>query len=345
VLAKPASATAWLSERMVRDVMAASVLPAGALSLVCGAADGLLDAVEPFDGISFTGSSHTGAMIRSHARVIAAAPRLNIEADSVNVAVLGESASVGSDTFALLVRELTGALSIKAGQLCTNIRRVLVPTSLAHALADALAAEIDKIVIGDPAEADVGLGPLVTAAQRRAALDGLAALAAETTIVRGGGLPRVLHGADGETGAFLAPTLLMARDAALAAVHDTEIFGPVATLIPYGSMQEAVALAARGGGSLAASVWCDEPAEAARFARELAPRHGRVLAVDPIVGKSHTGHAMVMPQCVHGGPGRAGGGEELGGLRGLRFHLQRSAIQGSPAMLDALTAGAAIAAL
>jgi 3,4-dehydroadipyl-CoA semialdehyde dehydrogenase len=345
VLAKPASATAWLAERMVRDVVAAGVLPPGVLSLVCGAADGLLDAVAPFDGIAFTGSSDTGAMIRAHARVIAAGPRLNIEADSVNVAVLGENAGTGSQAFALLVREVIGALSIKAGQLCTNIRRVLVPAPLARALADALAGEIDKIVAGDPADAEVGLGPLVNAAQRRAALGGLAVLAAETAPVRGGGVPRTLRGADGETGAFLAPTLLMAQDSSLAAVHETEVFGPVATLIPYASAQEAVALAARGGGSLAASVWCDDPAEAARLARDLAPSHGRVLAVDAVVGRSHSGHAIVMPQCVHGGPGRAGGGEELGGLRGLRFHLQRSAIQGSPAMLDALAAGAATAAL
>ncbi|TAK48649.1 MAG: 3,4-dehydroadipyl-CoA semialdehyde dehydrogenase [Xanthobacteraceae bacterium] len=346
VVAKPASATAWLSERMVRDVVAANILPAGALSLVCGAGEGLLDAVDRFDAIAFTGSADTGAMIRGHARVMERAPRLNIEADSINVAVLGNSAAVGGDVFNLLLREVTNALSVKAGQLCTNIRRILVPRDKMAGFVEALVAKVDGIAVGDPALAETRLGPLCNDGQRKAALAGLARLTAEARPARGGDVPASVNGADAKKGAFLAPTLLVAPSGQnLSAVHDVEVFGPAATVIPYGSDDEAVALALRGEGSLAASLWVDEAAEAARLAAGLAPLHGRVLCVDPVVGASHTGHPIVMPQCIHGGPGRAGGGEELGGLRGLRFYSQRTALQGSPAMLEAVAGQAAVAAL
>lgn len=346
VVTKPASATAWLSERMMRDVAAAGVLPAGVLSLVCGSAEGLLDALGPFDGVVFTGSSATGAIIRSHPRMLAAAPRLAIEADSVNVAVLGQSAVADGDAFKLLTAELTKALSVKAGQLCTNIRRVLVPADSVAAFVEAMASAIDRIAVGDPALPEVAMGPLVDEGQRAAALEGLARLKTESEVVRGGGVPASALGADPAKGAFVAPTLLAAESSrGLSAVHDTEVFGPVATVLPYTSRDEAVALAMRGEGSLAASLWADDPSEAAALAVGLAPGHGRILSVDPIVGSGHTGHPIVMPQCVHGGPGRAGGGEELGGLRGLRFYMQRTALQGSPAMLEAVAASAVEAAL
>ena len=346
VVAKPASGTAWLAEAMVRAVAGAGVLPAGVLSLVCGSAEGLLDAVGPFDCIAFTGSADTGRMIRSHAAVLAANPRLGIEADSVNVAVLDPQATLGSDAVERLLEQATAAVSVKAGQLCTNIRRILVPEALKDGFVEALAARIDGLVVGDPALPEVTVGPLVDEKQLRAAFAGLAALAGETRTVRGGGVPATVVGADTAAGAFLAPTLLVAdTGAALSAVHDVEVFGPVVTVIPYSDLDAAAALAARGEGSLAASVYADDPARAAAMVARLAPLHGRVLAVDGVVGRGHTGHAIVMPQCVHGGPGRAGGGEELGGLRGLRFFMQRTAIQGSPAMLEALTAGAATATL
>jgi 3,4-dehydroadipyl-CoA semialdehyde dehydrogenase len=345
VIAKPASATAWLSERMVRDVVAAGAVPPGVLSLVCGAGEGLLDAVDRFDAVAFTGSSDTGAMIRSRPRVLDRAPRVNIEADSINVAVLGAGAAVGGEAFNLLVRELTNALSIKAGQLCTNIRRVLVPHDKVSDFVAAMTAKIDGIAIGDPAIEQTRLGPLCDERQRKSALEGLARLTAEAPAVRGGGIPETVSGADARRGAFLAPTLLVAAAAdGLKAVHETEVFGPVATIIPYRNTEQAVALALRGEGSLAASVWTDDSGEAAKMAVGLAPLHGRVMCVDPVVGASHTGHPIVMPQCVHGGPGRAGGGEELGGLRGMRFYMQRTAVQGSPAMLEALAADAATAA-
>ena len=346
VVAKPASGTAWLAEAMVRAVVEAGVLPSGVLSLVCGAAEGLLDAVEPFDCIAFTGSADTGRMIRSHPAVLAANPRLGIEADSVNVAVLAPSATAEAAAFERLLEQALAAVSVKAGQLCTNIRRILVPAALKEAFVEAFAGRIDGLVVGDPALPEVTVGPLVDERQLRAAFAGLAALAPETRTVRGGGIPAAVHGADVGEGAFLAPTLLVADTGVrLSAVHDVEVFGPVVTVIPYASLDEAVALAARGEGSLAASVYGDDAAEAAEIAARLAPFHGRVLTVDTEVGRSHTGHPIVMPQCVHGGPGRAGGGEELGGLRGLRFFMQRTALQGSPTMLAAVAADATQVAL
>ncbi|MCE1236155.1 MAG: 3,4-dehydroadipyl-CoA semialdehyde dehydrogenase [Hyphomicrobiales bacterium] len=346
VVAKPASGTAWLAEAMVRAVVEAGVLPDGALSLICGSAEGLLDAVEPFDCIAFTGSADTGRMIRSHPAVLAANPRLGIEADSVNVALLAPSATAEAQAFERLLEQALAAVSVKAGQLCTNIRRILVPSAMKDAFVEALASRIDGLVVGDPALPEVTVGPLVDEKQLRAAFAGLAALASETRTARGGGLPKTVVGADPAKGAFLAPTLLVAdTGATLSAVHDVEVFGPVVTVIPYRDLDEAIGLAARGEGSLAASVYGDDAEEAGAIAARLAPYHGRVLTVDVEVGRSHTGHAIVMPQCVHGGPGRAGGGEELGGLRGLRFFMQRTAIQGSPTMLAALAADAVDATL
>lgn len=346
VVAKPASGTAWLAEAMVKAVHGANILPDGALSLISGAAEGLLDAVAPFDAIAFTGSAATGRMVRSHPNVLAANPRLGIEADSVNVAVLAPSATAGSDAFERLLDQALAAVSVKAGQLCTNIRRILVPRPLRDAFVEALAGRIDGLTIGDPGLDGVDVGPLVDEKQLRAAFAGLAVLARETRVVRGGGIPSTVVGADAGKGAFLAPTLLVAEDGReLEAVHDVEVFGPVVTVLAYDDVADAARLAARGEGSLAASVYADDPAEAAVLTAALAPLHGRVLAVDTVVGRGHTGHAIVMPQCVHGGPGRAGGGEELGGLRGLRFYMQRTAIQGSPAMLTALTAEAVTATL
>ncbi len=341
IVAKPASGTAWLAEAMVRAVVEAGVLPAGVLSLVCGSAEGLLDAVEPFDCIAFTGSAETGRMIRAHPAVLAANPRIGIEADSVNTALLAPSATPDAAAFERLLEQALAAVSIKAGQLCTNIRRILVPAGVKDAFVATLAARIDTLVVGDPAAPEVTVGPLVDEKQLRAAFAGLAALAPETRTVRGGGIPATVVGADTAQGAFLAPTLLVAdTGAVLSAVHDVEVFGPVVTVIPYATLDEAVDLAARGEGSLAASIYADGAEEAAAIAARLAPLHGRVLVVDAEVGRGHTGHSIVMPQCVHGGPGRAGGGEELGGARGLRFFMQRTAIQGSPTMLAALAAQA-----
>lgn len=343
---KPASATAWLSHQMVHDVVEAGVVPEGALSLVCGAGASLVDALRPMDSLAFTGSADTGLALRSVESVLCHAPRVTIEADSVNASILGPDAAPGSPLFDLARREAVKALSVKAGQLCTNIRRILVPETQMVAFVEAVAADLDGIPVGDPADPSVRTGPLVNAIQRAAALAGIDRLKAEAQVVRGGSIPPQVVGVAPGRGAFLALTLLACDDPASAsAVHETEVFGPCVTVMPYRSLDEAAALAARGGGSLALSLFSGDPQAQRAIVEGLAPWHGRILIVDEEVGRSHTGHAIVMPHCVHGGPGRAGGGEELGGLRGLRLHMQRSALQGGSALHSRLTADGAEASL
>jgi 3,4-dehydroadipyl-CoA semialdehyde dehydrogenase len=231
---------------------------------------------------------------------------------------------------------------VKAGQKCTAIRRIFVPAERADAVIEALAAKLKGTTTGDPRRDDVRMGPVVTRAQQAAAFDGIRRLCGEATIVCGGAEPPALDGIDGAKSAFVAPTLLRIKDAAGAkAVHEVEVFGPAATVIPYRDENEACALIARGGGSLVASVFGEDTAFLTRVVAEIAPSHGRILVVDPAIATAHTGHGIVMPQCNHGGPGRAGNGEELGGLAGLRFYHQRVAVQGSSDLLAALQSRAA----
>ena len=266
------------------------------------------------------------------------------EADSLNLSLLGPDAKAGSPEFQLFVREVVKEMSIKAGQKCTAIRRAFVPQELIGAVSDALAAEIGKIVTGNPRNETVTMGPVVSKSQQKAVLDGIQVLKKETKQITGDKANFV--DADPTKSCFVAPTLLRCDDPKSAkAVHDVEVFGPVCTIMPYGSQGDAFQLAARGGGSLASSVFTGDDTFAAEAAIALAPYHGRVLIVDEAIGKSQTGHGIVMPQCVHGGPGRAGGGEELGGLRALRFYHHRVAVQGKLARLQAIAAGAAEVAL
>jgi len=336
-IAKPASATAWLANEMVRDVIAANVLPAGALSLVCGSGARLVDALGLMDSLAFTGSAATGLKLRSGEAIQHSGARITIEADSINATVIGPDVAPGSAVFELARREIGKALTVKAGQLCTNIRRVFVPAEIIDALADAVVADAGNVVIGDPADERVRMGPLVDGGQRSTAIDGIDRLKSEARVLAGGGAPDTIVGADARSGAFLASTVLRCDEPASATVmHDLEVFGPCLTLAPYRSTEEAAALVARGGGSLAMSLFSDDADVQAQMINKAAAWSGRVLVVDSEVGKSHTGHSIVMPQCVHGGPGRAGGGEELGGLRGLHFHMQRSAVQGGPGLFERL---------
>ena len=340
-VAKPATATALLSHAMVKDVTDAGVLPEGALSLVCGSGEGLLDALGPMDSVAFTGSAATGLEVSAHPSVLARRARVNIEADSINATILGPDAGPGTPLFDLTAREATKALSVKAGQLCTNIRRVFVPRDHVPSFLDALRASAEKLKVGDPADESVRVGPLVNKRQQADALDGVAKLRGDAECVAGGDVPAGL-----ERGAFLAPTILFCADPASArAVHEIEVFGPCLTVMPYDRLADLAPLVTRGGGSLAMSLFANDPALHAECALMLGPWHGRLMIVDESVGARHTGHAIVMPQGVHGGPGRAGGGEELGGLRGLRLHMQRSAVQGSPATFAALSGHTAEAAL
>lgn len=339
VVIKPATATAWLTQRMVRDVVEAGVLPPGALSVVCGSSAGLMDALEPFDVVSFTGSADTAALIRSHAAVTQRSVRVNIEADSVNSAFLLPGEAPGSEAFELLVKEVAREMTQKSGQKCTAIRRVFVPESMYASAAEAISARLAKTIVGNPRNEAVRMGALVSRAQLNAVREGLAFLQGQAETLHDGSR-HALVDADPAAACCVGPTLLGTRHAAGSdasdRVHDTEVFGPVATLVPYRDSAHALQLIARGQGSLVASLYGSDAKALADAAIELAPLHGRVHVISPDVAALHTGHGNVMPQSLHGGPGRAGGGEELGGLRALNFYHRRAAIQASTATLDHL---------
>jgi 3,4-dehydroadipyl-CoA semialdehyde dehydrogenase len=342
VFAKPASATALLAYEMVHDVAAAKVLPDGALSLLVGSAGDLLDHLTADDVIAFTGSADTAARVRGHRNVVARSVPVNIEADSINAAVLAPDAAGGGAAFDAFVREVVREMTVKAGQKCTAIRRVFVPEDKAGDVAEALFAKLKTTKIGDPRNEGTRMGPLVTRAQQAAAFEGIRKLATEADFVIGDVEPPVLDGIDAGKAAFVAPTLLWVKEARDAdAVHAVEVFGPAATIIPYKDEKDACAQVARGGGSLVASIYGEDQGFLARMVAGIGASHGRVLAVDPSIASAHTGHGIVMPHCNHGGPGRAGAGEELGGLYGLRFYHQRLAVQGSTDLLASLQAQAA----
>ena len=342
VLAKPASATALLAHAMVKDVIAANVLPEGALSLLCGSAGNLLAALTSDDVIAFTGSADTAVRVRGDPNVVRRCVPVNIEADSINAAVLAPGSSPGGAAHDAFLREVVREMTVKAGQKCTAIRRIFVPSGEADAIADALAAKLEATKVGDPRESDTRMGPVVTRAQQAAAFEGIRRLASEASILCGGAEAPRLAGIDEQKSAFVAPTLLRAKDGASArAIHELEVFGPAATIVPYRDEAEACALVARGGGSLVASIYGEDKDFLLRMVSEIGAGHGRILAVDPSIASAHSGHGIVMPQCNHGGPGRAGAGEELGGLYGLRFYHQRLAVQGSSELLSGLQAKAA----
>ncbi len=336
VIVKPATATAWLTQRMVKDVVDAGVLPAGALSIVCGSSAGLMDPLRPFDVVSFTGSADTAGVIRAHAAVAQHSVRANIEADSLNSALLLPGAAAGSEPFNLLVREVVREMTVKSGQKCTAIRRILVPEALYDAAAQAIAAKLGAVTVGNPRNETVRMGSLVSRSQLNAVREGLDALTAQAQVLHDG-RAQALVDADPAVAACIGPVLLGARDAdAAQRVHDVEVFGPVSTLLPYRDLAHAYALAHRGQGSLVTSLYGDDEAALGAAAVELAASHGRVHVLTPDVAQTHTGHGNVMPMALHGGPGRAGGGAELGGLRALAFYHRRSAVQAAPGVLGHL---------
>ena len=336
VVVKPATATAWLTQRMVKDVVEAGVLPPGALSVVCGSSAGLMDALQPFDVVSFTGSADTAALIRGHAAVAQRSVRVNIEADSVNSALLLPGEAADGAAFELLVKETVREMTVKSGQKCTAIRRIFVPQALYAAAAEALGARLAKVTVGNPRHEGVRMGALVSRAQFNAVREGLAHLKGQARVLHDGAGHALLD-ADPAVACCTGPTLLGCDDPdASDRVHDTEVFGPVATLMPYRDEAHALALVRRGQGSLVASLYGSDESALGRAALELADSHGRVHVISPAAAATHTGHGNVMPQSLHGGPGRAGGGEELGGLRALNFYHRRSAIQASGGVLAGL---------
>jgi 3,4-dehydroadipyl-CoA semialdehyde dehydrogenase len=341
ILSKPATSTAWLAQEMVQAVIDAGLLPQGALSILCGSPNDLLDHLRLGDVVAFTGSADTGAGIRQHHRVHQQGVRVNIEADSLNAALLGPEAAPGSASFDFFVREVVREMTSKTGQKCTAIRRVLVPAEHAAAAIEAIREALSKVVVGNPANPTVTMGPLVNLAQRKSVEEGIRMLSAEATVAYRPE-PFALVDADAAKGAFVPPTLLKVNSSVEGAmVNELEIFGPVATVVPYRDKADAFALVRRGGGSLAASVFSGDTGFLAEAAVALGTTHGRLLLVDPAIGDSHTGHGIVLPSLMHGGPGRAGGGEELGGLHGLWFYHQRVAMQGSATTLSALAEQAA----
>lgn len=342
VIIKPATATAWLTQRMVADVVEAGVVPAGALSVICGSSAGLMDQLQPFDVVSFTGSAETARIIRSHPAVAQRSVRCNIEADSLNSALLDPAAAEGDEAFNLLVNEVAREMTVKSGQKCTAIRRVFVPRALYQATAQAIGARLARTTVGNPRNEGVRMGALVSREQYDSVIAGIERLKAEAEVLFDGSAAALVD-ADPAVAACVAPTLLGTQDPAGAKVlHEVEVFGPVATLMPYDDEAQAYELIRRGEGSLVASVYSADPAFIARAAAELGDSHGRVHAISPDVAASQTGHGNVMPMSLHGGPGRAGGGEELGGLRALGFYHRRSAVQASGAALDALAAQGAV---
>jgi 3,4-dehydroadipyl-CoA semialdehyde dehydrogenase len=336
VVSKPATATAWLAQEMVAAVINAGILPEGSLSIICGTPAELLDHLQFGDVVAFTGSASTAENIRQHSQVRKQGVRVNIEADSLNAAMLGPDAAPESPIFNFFVREVVREMTSKTGQKCTAIRRVLAPESRAQDVTDAISASLEKITVGNPSNDAVAMGPLVNPAQRDSVEEGIRALAREATFAY---RPASFAPVDGDSKAFVPPTLLHLRNAEAGnLVHRVEVFGPAATIVPYSNPENAFALARKAGGSLAASVFSEDSAFLAESVVQLGSAHGRVLLVDSAIGDSHTGHGIVLASLMHGGPGRAGGGEELGGLHGLWFYHQRLAVQGSGATLTALSA-------
>ncbi|GAA1662520.1 phenylacetic acid degradation bifunctional protein PaaZ [Nonomuraea maheshkhaliensis] len=335
-IVKPASQTAYLTERAVRLIVASGILPEGTLQLVAGSAGGLLDELTVQDSVAFTGSAHTAGILRRHPNVLDGGVVLGVEADSLNCSILGPDVRPDDPEFDLFVKGVVTEMTVKAGQKCTAIRRVLVPSALTGEVVEALAARLAKVSVGDPRNPDVRMGALAGLGQREEVRKAVEALRASSDVVAGDPAGAPLLDGDATRGAFMTPLVLRARPGATEP-HDVEPFGPVSTVLSYDGLDEAVTLAARGRGSLVASVVTHDPEVARSVVLGLAPWHGRVLVLDRDDAKESTGHGSPLPVLVHGGPGRAGGGEELGGIRGVLHHMQRSAVQASPDLLTAVT--------
>ncbi|NYD43802.1 phenylacetic acid degradation bifunctional protein PaaZ [Nocardioides panaciterrulae] len=335
-IVKPASQTAYLTELVVRRIIESGILPEGSLQLLAGSAGTLLDELTVQDSVAFTGSAHTAGMLRTHTNVLHGGVQLGVEADSLNCSILGPDVSTGDPEFDLFVKGVVTEMTVKAGQKCTAIRRVIVPEAIAGDVVEAISARLASTTVGNPADESVRMGALASLEQREEVRKAIQALRSSAEIVYGDPDRVELVDADAERGAFLSPVLLRASRGAVEP-HEVEPFGPVSTVLTYDSVEEAVELAARGKGSLVGSVVTHDPDVARSVVLGAAPWHGRILVLDRDDAKESTGHGSPLPVLVHGGPGRAGGGEELGGIRGVLHHMQRTALQGSPDMLTAIT--------
>ena len=334
---KPASATAYLTHRMIELMVEAALLPEGSLQLIAGSVGDLLDHLTDQDLVAFTGSASTAQRLRTNPTVASRSVRFNAEADSLNCSILGPDATPGTPEFDLYVKQLVMEMTVKAGQKCTAIRRALVPEGLLDAVGDAAAERLANVVVGNPADPSVDMGALASLEQREEVRRSLKVLLSSAQVVFGDPDKVSPVGADAERGAFLSPVLVRADDAERAEAHEVEAFGPVSTLIGYRDTEHAIALAARGRGSLVGSIATTDTDFVRKVVLGVAPWHGRLLVLDREDAAESTGHGSPLPMLVHGGPGRAGGGEEMGGLRGVAHHMQRTALQASPRMLGAVT--------
>lgn len=335
---KPATATSFLTEVVVREIIASGILPEGSLQLICGSARTILDTVGSQDVVTFTGSATTGRMLKAHPRIIAESVPFNMEADSLNCTVLGEDAAPGTPEFQLFVKEIRKEMTVKCGQKCTAIRRIIVPENYIEDVQIALGKELGRVMIGNPQAEGVRMGALASKDQVLEVRERVADLTKTAEIVYGS-LDKIdLVEADFDKGAFLSPILLLEKDPFKnMGVHEIEAFGPVSTMMPYKNLDEAVELAQLGKGSLCASIATFDDKIARDFVVEAASHHGRILVMNRENAKQSTGHGSPLPTLVHGGPGRAGGGEEMGGMRGVKHYLQRCAIQGTPTTVSAIT--------
>jgi 3,4-dehydroadipyl-CoA semialdehyde dehydrogenase len=335
VVSKPATSSALVAHRIMEILVDARCLPKGALQLLVGGVGDLLAHVSHQDVVAFTGSSETGVKIRSLPQVISRSVRVNVEADSLNAAVLGPDVARGDETYELFLKDVLRDMTQKAGQKCTAIRRVLVPASAADNVRDDLVDRLAAIVVGNPSHERVRMGPLATAAQRDDVREGVSALARDGRLVFGTGEVEAVGAPPGK-GFFVSPALVELEAGAEAlSVHGREVFGPVATLVPYcGTADEAATIVARGQGGLVSSVYSEDLAFTSSVVLGLAPFHGRVFLGSAKIAEQSPGPGTVLPELVHGGPGRAGGGEELGGVRGLAFYMQRLALEGSRPVIE-----------
>lgn len=336
-IVKPASSTAYLAQHMVRRIVESGLLPEGALQIICGGVGDLFEHLTSQDVVTFTGSAATGKRLKSHRVIVDHAIRFNMEADSLNCSILGPDASPDSEEFSLFIKEVAREMTVKAGQKCTAIRRAIVPEAQVDAVVDALRARLSQVAVGDPSLEGVRMGPLASLGQVEEVRSRVNQLVEASELVLGNFEQFEVKGADPERGAFFPPTLLLCRKPLQRTeVHDIEAFGPVSTVMPYSGIDQAIQLAKLGQGSLVGSLFTADNSVAREIALGVAAQHGRLLIVNSECAKESTGHGSPLPHLVHGGPGRAGGGEEMGGVRSVLHYMQRTALQGSPSTLTAI---------
>jgi oxepin-CoA hydrolase/3-oxo-5,6-dehydrosuberyl-CoA semialdehyde dehydrogenase len=337
-IVKPSEYTCYLTEVMVRDIIDSKILPEGALQLVCGLGRGIIDHVGSQDVVTFTGSASTGKLLKAHPRIAAESVQFNLEADSLNAMILGEKAEIGTEEFDLFIKEVVKEITIKAGQKCTAVRRIMVPENRLDEVQSAITTRLSTTTIGDPSVEGVRMGALATQLQVERVRANVEKLAQSQEIVFGDVQKVSILGDHAQKGAFFSPILFRNENPFVATdVHDIEAFGPVATIMPYKSLDDAIQLAKMGKGSLVSSIVTPCNKEAVDYVVNAASMHGRILVLNKDCAKESTGHGSPMPMLTHGGPGRAGGGEEMGGKRGVLHYLQRTAIQGHPTTITQIT--------